>query len=120
MSNNPLRSTGGLSRIAGDRVVLRHAPDRRAIRDQIDRNRESECAVSACGLQRWGLSAMCRHHYRHWEGTGHPTVPSVRRTSWLPWVADSYAFVCDQLLHDHPGIAAGVSWCAEELFGGRV
>jgi hypothetical protein len=25
-----------------------------------------------------------------------------------------------QLRHDHPGISAGVGWCAQELFGGRV
>lgn len=107
-----------LSCISGGRVVLRHAPDIRHLRDQIARNECVGCEVPGCGFQRHKLSALCRRHYRHWEATGHHTAATIRRGAWRPWVLDASAFVSQQLRLDHAGVAAGISWFAEELVAG--
>lgn len=115
MNHSP-PSLGGLSRLSGGTVVLRHKPDQRNIRDRIAQNEAVHCTVEGCGYPRYGFGGFCSGHLKHYQATGHPTAKTIRRGAWRPWVMEASGFVSQQLRLDHVGIADGVSWCAKELF----
>lgn len=107
---------GGLTRLSCDgRVVTRHKPRSQPLQNRRACNESIKCDVPGCGYHRHKFSRLCRKHYRKLESTGHHTAGSIRRGTWRPWVTNSAAFVSQQLRLGHPGIAAGVQWCATEL-----
>jgi hypothetical protein len=97
------------------RIVFTGPPERRRLGPKIERNERASCDHPRCGRARHKLSRFCVDHERNHAATGHPTAATVRRTTWAPYVAVALSFINAQLRADHPGIEAGVKWCAEEL-----
>jgi hypothetical protein len=111
------------------RRATKHAPDgrlvftrpeQRKLLPQVARNEAAACDREGCGCARFKLGRYCKSHARTYAATGHPTAPSVRRGTWLPYVVTALAFVREQLREEHPGIMEGVRWTAAELFPQRV
>ncbi len=86
--------------------------------ERIAANQDRTCDVPACGLRRQGIGRYCHRHDDAANRTGHPLGKNLRPSLLVPYADRVRAFM--ERHQDHPGIRAGIAWCADLIESGSM